>query len=404
MVPTCASSMPAPQWIAAILVGSHPCFVLMIADVYHELFHFQATDSFLMFSEPQNHRNPSSLPLSSPWCLTKCPLASGCLNAWVTAYPRSTAATTSEAAAWSGCKTSQAKEYWMKLWRGISDKQNDPMQYLTTEITEIVLDLLDHSQYAKHALTHLVADSANVRKAWKAWKDYIDCPLFYYGRAIHISSYFHRLPTWPRHCPGQDHNELCHRFALPKSCSSCKRRRNLGTHNIINISNPNGTQQATQLSARARSSVSFEENIRKPPWKTIKRCQKMSKRCPKGSNTLKKKSVMSAKWQWAKGIATFWAWKSRKSFSQRQALLWRIWGNHGKPTCSVYLYWSVLKHTETIWNHWSGVVPRLPQAAPSCPKLPQAACPLPLKDVSAKRLRLSPGSCSMLRQASNKSI
>ena len=36
---------------------------------------FQATDSFLMFSEPQNHRNPSSLPLSSPWCLTKCPLA-----------------------------------------------------------------------------------------------------------------------------------------------------------------------------------------------------------------------------------------------------------------------------------------------------------------------------------------
>lgn len=102
------------------------------------------------------------------------------------------------------------------------------MQYLTTEITEIVLDLLDHSQYAKHALTHLVADSANVRKAWKAWKDYIDCPLFYYGRAIHISSYFHRLPTWPRHCPGQDHNELCHRFALQRAARPARDVETLG--------------------------------------------------------------------------------------------------------------------------------------------------------------------------------
>ena len=111
---------------------------------------------------------------------------------------------------------------------------------------------------------------------------------------------------------------------------------------------------------------------RKHKKTTMKNNQKMSKDAQKMSKRvkhIKKKSVMSAKWQWAKGIATFWAWKSRKSFSQRQALLWRIWGNHGKPTCSVYLYWSVLKHTETIWNHWSGVVPRLPQAAPSCPRL-----------------------------------
>ena len=295
-----------------------------------------------------------------PYQMSTC---SGCLNAWVTAYPRSTAATTSEAAAWSGYKTSQAKEYWMKLWRGISDKQNDPVQYLTTEITEIVLDLLDHSQYAKHALTRLVADSANVRKAWKTWKDYIDCPLFYYGRAIHISI-AHVASPLPRTRPQRAVPSL----RTPKSCSSCKRRRNLGTHNISNISNPNGTQQATQLSARARSSVSFEENIRKPPWKTIKRCpkdvQKMSKRVKHMERC--GKSVMSAKWQWAKGIATFWAWKSRKSFSQCQALLWRIWGNQHAQYTDTDQYWNILKPSETIWNHWSGVVPRLPQAAPSC--------------------------------------
>ena len=291
-----------------------------------------------------------------PYQMSTC---SGCLNAWVTAYPRSTAATTSEAAAWSGYKTSQAKEYWMKLWRGISDKQNDPLQYLTTEITEIVLDLLDHSQYAKHALTRLVADSANVRKAWKTWKDYIDCPLFYYGRAIHISI-AHVASPLPRTRPQRAVPSL----RTPKSCSSCKRRRNLGTHNISNISNPNGTQQATQLSARARSSVSFEENIRKPPWKTIKRCPKDVQKGQTHGKMWKVCNVCQV--AVSKGHCHV---LSLKESQKLQPVPGAPLANLGKPTCSVYLYWSVLKHTETIWNHLKPLVRRCAQAAPGCPKL-----------------------------------
>ena len=208
--------------------------------------------------------------------------------------------------------------------------------------------------------------------------------------------YFHRLPTWPRHCPGQDHNERCHRFALQRAARPARDVETLGLTTSHNISNPNGPMALSRrrncqlVPDRACRLKKTSENHHEKQSKDV---QKMSKRCPTHGKMWKVCNVCQV--AVSKGHCHV---LSLKESQKLQPAPGAPLANLGKPTCSVLI------RTETYWNHLKPLVRRCAQASPGCPKLPQAACPLPLKDVSAKRLRLSPGSCSMLRQASNRSI